>query len=176
VASKEVRKAFLQATNDAGPKGENGLVGEPGLGGLYGATALETKKSEQVQKRSLQRERRGFGGGGGGGIRRFPTPTPRTITIEVPKYINTNIVRNLIPSTKRAPPGDRPSSLNSENLKLPTDLEHLPIRPMFDNYLIYFPTLKSKIKIQTLVDASLFEKLNDSAYVNEILDLYDNLA
>jgi hypothetical protein len=31
VASREVRKAFSQATSDAGPKVENGLVGEPGL-------------------------------------------------------------------------------------------------------------------------------------------------
>ncbi len=165
-----MRKTFLQAPNDAGTKGENGLVGEPGLGGLYGATALETKKSEQVKKRSLQRERRG----GGGGTKVVYRDVIKTV--EIPKFVNTNIVRNMIPSTKRAPPGDRPSDLNSENLKLPTDLEHLPIRPMFDNYLVHFPSFKNKIKIQTLLDASLFEKLNDSAYVSEILDLYDNLA
>ena len=169
-SSREMKKVFQEAKNDIGLGGENGVSGEPGLGGLYGATALETKKSEQV-KRSLPRERRG----GGGGTRVEYVTRIQTVTVHIPKYINTNIVRNMIPSTKRASPGNKPTTLNSKDLKFPSDLEKVSIRPIFDNYLIHFPSMSNKIKIQTLLDKSLFEKISDSTYLNEILDLYENI-
>ncbi len=167
--NREIKKVFLEAKSDHGLKGENGVAGEPGLGGLYGATALETKKSEQA-KRSVQRERRG---GGGGGTR--VEYVDRVVTVEVPKFINTNIVRNMIASTKRAPPGNKPSTLNSKDLKFPDEFEKISIKPIFENYLIHFSFMSNKIKIQNLIDKSLFDKINDTTNLSEILDSYENM-
>jgi len=152
-ASREIKKVFLEAKSDYGLKGENGVAGEPGLGGLYGATALETKMSEKV-KRSVQRERRG-------------------VSEPAIKYIT--IVREMIAGTKRAPPGNKPSTFNSKDLKFPDEFEKMSIRPIFENYLIHFSFMSNKIKIQNLIDKSLFEKINDTTNLSEILYSYENM-
>ena len=169
--NREIKKVFLEANSDHGLKGENGVAGGPGLGGLYGATASETKKSEKA-KRSVQRERRGSREPE---IRTETVYVPKLEYVYVPTFINTNIVRNMIASTKRAPPGNNPSTFNSKDLKFPDEFEKMSIRPIFENYLIHFSFMSNKIKIQNLIDKSLFEKINDTTNLSELLESYENM-
>ena len=153
-------------TKDNGLNGNNGVSGEPGIGGLYGATAVESKKSESV-KRSA-RERRGGGGGTRTEIRHI------YVTVPIPKYINTNIERKMILSTKRAPPGNKQFFLNNKDIKFPVEIKKIPIKHLFDNYVLNFPEISKKFKIQKLINFNLFDKMNDGQYVKDILDFYEN--
>ena len=137
--------------------------------GLHGATAVQKQHTNTENRSSRKR-------------RADPTVVVAAISVlggflksifdrdnnEV-TVINTMVERYMIPSTERASSGKRPISLNTENRKFPEELQMIAINNVIHDYKVIVPILSARVKINGLLSLSLFEKMTDYAYVNDIL-------
>lgn len=140
--------------------------------GLFGATALQKKQSTTVKRKGKRAV--------------LPEPVSSAIIAAGIKIIGdgiksifgneitettTHIEQNMVSSTERGPTGIRPILLNLNDRKQPEHLKSINLNEPLNEYKMFVSNMMSaSLSVKFWVNMGLYEKMNDTVYIKEIVD------